>query len=825
MDVRALAVLASCFASHAAAQCASAPATNAAAVHSNGGGFAPNLGQWPDHVLAHTQRPGVEAWLDAHGWTLALRDGAAAWCLRLDWRAASVHSASHVAPLEERPCSRARFSGANPDAWRTSMFDYGRIALREVAPGLDVVARADAQTLEFDLEVAADAQESELVFSWSGHCGLALDESGALRVETGLGALVLPRPVAAVHGSDGAQPIECDYELLDDSSFRLRARRAGLAGALWIDPALRWSTYIGGQADQTIRSLAVAADGSVYVAGHTLAADYPTVLGAYQVLYTGGAEAFVSRLSADGSQLLASTFLAGAGDEGIVGLGLDPNGAVVVAGDTTSSDFPTSAGSFDTVFGGVSDIFAARLSADLASLEWSSFLGGSARDAAGSAVVRADGGVVVVGATRGAGFPTTAGAYDTSYNGGSFAGDAFALEFDPSGASLRWSTFLGGGGEESAERVTLDPSGSVSLAGYAYSPGFPTTIGAFDRSFDGAEEPFVARLSSNGQSLLFASFFGGARTDTIEALLTRSDGALLIGGSTDDASRPTTGGAFDVELRGPTEGYLAVLAPNAAALEFATFLGGGEEDVVTALAFDGLGQLIVALQTRSSDMPTTLGAFASQIAASAAGVEPDAFFLRCRPDMSAFDYATYFGGRNVELVRALHADANGELVFAGETRGAGFPTTPGAYRTSYIVAPAVEGFVSRLALLLHPISYGTPKLNSSGGYATIGWTGFPSVADAQFGVGIDLALSNVWCTVFSGLHPADTPFAGGRLRVRPPFTRYPRFKSDFLGYGMRAIPLAPWMAGQQVYFQVWYQDALDAFGCGLTDALRVQVYP
>jgi len=825
MVVRALVVLASSFASHAAAPCTPPPAPRAADVESHPGGFAPNLGQWPPHVLAHAQRPGVEAWLDSGGWTLALRDGAAAWCLRLDWRAAQSPSDVRVDPLAERPLARARMVGAAPGKWRTSAFDYGRIALREAGPGLDVVARADGGSLEFDLEVAPDADESALVFSWSGHCGLALDETGALRVETGLGALVLPRPVAAVRGGAGEHSVECDYELLDAASFRLRARRAGLAGALWIDPALRWSTYIGGQADQTISSLAVAPDGSVYVAGHTLAADYPTVFGAYQVQYSGGLEAFVSKLSADGSQLLASTFLAGAGDDRIVGLGLDPSGAVVVAGDTTSSDFPSTAGSFDTSFGGVSDLFAARLSADLATLEWSSFVGGSARDAAGSAAVRADGAAVIVGATRGAGFPTTAGAFDTSYNGGNFAGDAFALEFDPSGASLRWSTFLGGPGEESAERVTLDPSGSVSLAGYAYSPGFPTTPGAYDRSFDGADEPFVARLSSNGQNLLFASFFGGARTDTIETLLTRADGALLIGGATDDISRPTSAGAFDVELRGPSEGYLAVLAPNGAALEFATFLGGGEEDVVTALAFDGLGQLIVALQTRSSDMPTTLGAFASKIATTAAGVEPDAFFLRCRPDMSGFDYATYFGGRNFELVRALHADANGELVFAGETRGAGFPTTPGAYRTSYIVAPAVEGFVSRLALLLHPISYGTPKLNSSGGYATIGWTGFPSVADAQFGVGIDLALSNVWCTVFSSLHSADTPFAGGRLRLRAPFQRYPRFKSDFIGYGMRAIPLAPWLAGQQMYFQVWYQDDYDAFGCGLTDALRVQVYP
>jgi hypothetical protein len=802
----------------------------AAAVRKAEPSFVPNLGEWPAQVLFHARSGAVQGWLDAQGWTFALHDAPAerastsprpAWGLRLSWPA-PAEFVDVREPLERR---RVRISGGPAPTVRSSQLDYRRVALRELAPGVALVARADAGSFEYDLEVACGADPSALVFRWEGHCGLAVDENGALRVATGLGELELAPPLAFEFLSSGPRPVKCSYRLLDGDRFMLEVRRSGVASALWIDPALHWASYLGGGSDQTIAALELAADGSVVVAGHTASIDFPTTLGAFQPFFRGGLDAFVSVLSADGSTLLRSTLLAGAGDDRIVALALDSAGRAVVAGDTTSTDFPFTPGAFDTTFGGPVDAFVARLSPGFDALEWGSFVGGASNEVAGDMALRPDGAPVLVGATRGAGFPTTPGAYDTTYNGGSFAGDAFALELAPDGASLRWSTYLGGIAEELAERVAIDANGAVSLSGMAYGPGFPLTPGAFDTNFDGFEEPFVARLDPQGANLVYSTYFGGAHTDSLRALAARSDGSLWIGGRTEDPNWPLSAAAHDAVFEGLSEGFATRLAPNGGSLLYSSFFGGADEDAVNALHFDAQGRLIVAGETLSADFETTPGAFDRGLDTTASSIEFDAFLVRFTPNLGGIDYATYFGGRNPERIAALRTDAQGVLVLAGHTRGAGFPATAGSFQPAWNITALSEGFVARLEFALHPIPYGAPKLNSSGGFGTVRWSGFPSVTDQEFSVGIDLALPNVWCAVFSGLAPTNTPFCGGRLRVRPPLKRYPRFKSDFIGFGMRAIPLAPWMAGQNLYFQVWYADEQDVFGCSVTDALQVLVHP
>lgn len=793
--------------------------------------FETNLGQWPEAVLFHSRSGSVHAWLDAEGCTLALLERVEsnsadaderAWCLRMEWESAPLR----IAPRAPQESSTSRFSGGSYAGWRRADLRHGAVALEELAPGVNLVARAGGERLEFDLEVASGSAPEAVVMRWSGHCGLRLDASGDLHVATGLGELTLPRPIALEFDGARAEWLMCEYQLLDDERFCIRAERRTPHSALWIDPALHWGTYLGGQSQQSISSLEVLPSGAVVVAGVTESIDYPTVPGAFQPFYSGGIDAFVSVLAADGTSLLHSTLLCGAADDRIVGLAVAPGGGIVVAGDTTSVDFPTTPGAFDRTFEGSSDAFVARLSSDLSTLDWSTLIGGSLRDGAGGMALRPNGAAVLVGSTRGAGFPVTSGAHDVSYNGGQFAGDAFALEVASNGASVVWGTYLGGPSEELAERVTLDSNGSVTLSGMAYGAGFPTTVGAFDRNFDGFEEPFVVRLNAQGSALQFSTFFGGAGEDTVLALLVRSDGATVLGGRTTDSSWPLTALAHDRDFKGATEGFLALLAPAGDALWHSSFVGGGEDDAVTALhVVDASEHVVVGAQTLSGDLPTTPGAYDRNFDASLSGSEIDTYLLRMKPDLSVFDYATYFGGRNPERLIAIDSDAQGALLLAGSTNGASLPTTPSAFQPAWNITSLSEGFVARLELLLHPIPFGTSQFNSGGGAASIQWSGFPSVSDHDFAVGVDFATPNAWCTVFSGLEQADTPFCGGRIRVRPPFTRYPRFKSDSFGYGMRAVPLAPWMAGSTLFFQLWYVDDNDPLGCGLTDGLAVLVQP
>lgn len=789
--------------------------------------FQPNQGQWPAQVLFHARFGALHGWLESDGWTLALFDPTSAsptseaWALRLSW----PNDGGRIAPRAPLDSTFSYFRGAQHSPPRGAALLHHQVAIEELAPGIALVARCSESGPEFDLEVAPGADPSSIVLRWSGQCALSVDDAGALNVHTPLGELTLPRPLALMTSADGVEWTECRYRLVDDDGFVIEAPERALDSALWIDPALHWGTYLGGQSQQWINAMELMPGGEVVVGGASDSIDYPTSPGAFQTFGNGATDGFVSVLAADGRTLLHSTLIGGLGDERILGLGVTSNGSIVVAGDTQSADFPTTSGAFDPSLGGSSDAFVARFSPDLSVLEWSTFIGGSSVEIAGGMALRSNGAAVLVGGTRGAGFPTTAGAYDPTYNGGSFAGDAFALELAPDGAALNWSTFLGGASEELAERVVLGPGGDVTLSGMTYGAGFPTTFGAHDRTFDGFEEPFVARLDAQGAVLKFSTFLGGAGTDTLTALLVRFDGATWIGGRTDDLSWPTTFDAHDREYKGASEGFLALLTPGGDSLLHSTFIGGGEEDAVRALASSASGMLLVGLETLSADLPTTPGAFDRSFASSLGASEFDAHLMRFKPDMSGYDYATYFGGRSPERLSALAVDTQGALILAGVTNGPDLPTTSTALQPAWNVTALAEGFVARLELLRHPIEYGAGKLNSGGSVAGIQWTGFPSVADQNFAVGLDFAMANAWCTVFSSLNKANLPFCGGRLLVRPPFTRYQRFKSDAFGYGMRAISLPPWAAGQMLYFQVWYADDGDAFGCGLTDALSVLVYP
>ncbi len=790
-------------------------------------GFQPNLGQWPAPVLFHSRFGALHGWLENDGWTLALFDEPAveraphAWAVRLNWPAPRAR----VAPRRPLDSTFSCFRGADPQRWRGAALLHEQVVFEELAPGIALVARCSAKGPEFDLEVAPGVDPSSLLLTWTGHCGLELDATGALAVHTPLGALRLPQPMALMSTALGVEWTECRYRLVGEDAFVLETPERPLDAALWIDPALHWGTYLGGQSQQWIEALELLPSGDVVVAGTTDSIDYPTTAGSFQPFSNGGTEAFVSVLAADGRSLLHSTLIGGLGDERVVGVGVAPGGAIVVAGDTNSADFPTTQGAFDTTLGGSADVFVARLSPDLGALEWSTLIGGASVERAGGMALRSSGATVLAGATRGAAFPTTPGAYDTTYNGGSFAGDVFVLELAPDGSSLHWSTFLGGPSEELAERVALGPGGEVTVSGMAYGPGFPTTLGAFDRSFDGFEEPFVARLNAQGSTLVFSTFLGGEGEDSLLALLVRSDGATWIGGRTDDPLWPTSVDAMDRSYKGPSEGFVVLLASSGDSLLHSTFFGGVDEDAVRALAVTADGKLIVGLETSSPDLPTTPGAFDRHFASSIGGNKSDVYLARCKADLSGSDYLTYFGGRNPERLSGIAVDAQGALILAGVTNGADLPTTIGALQPAWNVTALAEGFVARLELLRHPIEFGAGKLNSGGSVPTIHWWGFPSVADQNFSVGIDSAMPNAWCTVFSSLTATDQPFCGGRLFLRPPFTRYLRFKSDFFGWGTRSISLAPWLAGQTMYFQVWYVDDDDNLGCGLTDALAVFVYP
>ncbi len=382
-----------------------------------------------------------------------------------------------------------------------------------------------------------------------------------------------------------------------------------------LDPtgtAIEWSTYLGGSDDdQPGQRIAVDDAGNVYVAGGTESADFPTTPGAFDETFNGVSDAFVSKLDSTGSTLVYSTYLGGSsfeqngrGTEVVV----DDAGSAYVTGMTLSADFPTTPGAFDTTLNGGEDVFMTKLDPSGSALVYSTYLGGSGVDQGISIALDVSGSAYVTGRADSANFPTTPGAFDTTFNG---ASDAFVTRLDPTGSALVYSTYLGGSGTEFGFSIALDGGGSAYVTGRIFSADFPTTPGAFDVTFHGGgSDGFVAKLNSTGSALAYSTYLGGSGDDHGAGIAVDGVGSAFVAGSTNSADFPTTSGAFSVTFNGGlTDAFVAQLDPTGSALGYSTYLGGSDADFGSSIAVDNAGSAYVTGRTSSANLPTTAGAF------------------------------------------------------------------------------------------------------------------------------------------------------------------------------------------------------------------------
>jgi hypothetical protein len=585
------------------------------------------------------------------------------------------------------------FIGNDPARWHADIPTFGRVEYPNIYPGISLAYHGGPGGLEYDFVLSPGADAHAIALKFEGADGVAINAQGDLVVHAAAGDLVQHAPVVYQEAGGRRQPVSGRFAL-DSGHVRFEVGAYDKSRPLVIDPlVLGYSTYLGGGGIDYDTALAVDGAGSAYVTGYTSSADFPTTPGAFDSTYNGGLnDIFAAKLNADGRTLLYATYLGGSDDDRGYAIAVDAEGSAYVGGIARSSDYPTTPGAFHTTSDYVPNGVVTKLNATGSALSYSTYVSGSGSGDVYGIAVDAVGRAYVTGSTRSKDFPVTPGAFQTTCNSCT-TGDAYVLKLNPTGSALAYGTFLGGYGFDEAFAITVDGAGDAFVTGRTAAPAsgqddFPTTPGAFDTSYNGGNDGFVAEFSADGSALVYSSFLGGSGGDQGNAIAVDGAGSAYVTGDTGSADFPTTPGAFDTTSNGGEEAFGVKVMSGGGALAYATFLGGSSSDTGRAVAVDGAGHAYVGGDTHSADFPTTPGAF--QGTYHGAG---DGFLTRLSPDGSALAYSTFLGGASGDAAFSVAADGTGNVYVAGGTYSADFPTTPGAFSTT--LNGGGDGFVTK----------------------------------------------------------------------------------------------------------------------------------
>lgn len=404
---------------------------------------------------------------------------------------------------------------------------------------------------------------------------------------------------------------------------------------------LAFSTFIGGSQSDTVRTVAMATDGTVFLAGNSSSSNLPMPPGAYDSSFGGGIDAFVFHLDRKGDRLLHGSWLGGSSTDNVLDLILDAAGRPVVAGTSNSNNYPTTQGAFDRSFGGGGgDVVVSRLSADLATLLDSTYIGGTGNDRGYCLDLGADNAITVGGTSRSLNFPVTSGVVDPLLIGGLDSQDAFVTRLNSDLSNLQWSTYLGGDELEFAHDLFVAPDSSVVVTGSTASPNFPLGPSPDQGILGGSTDGFLSRLSADGTQLLNSGYFGGTGFDEGRGVCPLPSGGYAVAGSTESSDLEFPGWVFDASFGQNGQGQwdaVVLRYDSSGKQDYGTYLGGGGDDYAYAIDTTSDGDVVVCGRMNSFNFPITGGAFDTGYDFSSV---PDGFLLRLGFDRYPFVYGT-----------------------------------------------------------------------------------------------------------------------------------------------------------------------------------------
>jgi Ca2+-binding RTX toxin-like protein len=630
--------------------------------------FEANAGQTDAEVRYLSRGPGYNLYLTGTEAVLSLFQGdgrESVLTIGLD----GANPAPRVVGQNELGGQSNYFIGSDPSQWHTDIPLYAKVAYEDVYAGVDLVFYGTGQSqLEYDFLVSPGADPGQIALRFDGALRTEVNADGDLVLHMAAGDVVQHAPVVYQEFDGVRAGVTGAYVVRDDGSIGFELGDYDPARPLVIDPVLTYGTYLGGSGDETGFAIALTGSGNIVVAGQTASANFPATPGSVQTTLSGPTDAFVLKLQADGTAPFFISYLGGSGADSASGVAVDSSNNIIVAGSTTSANFPTQTPVQGTI-GGANDGFVTKLSTDGDTIFFSTYLGGTGSDAVTDIVVDSSNRPYVTGLTASTNFPTTAGVFDTTANGGQ---DMFVSRYAANGSALQLSTYVGGSGDERGDGISVDTAFNIYIAGQTDSTNFPTASPFQANNAGGTSDAVVFKLNNTATALTFSTYLGGGGEDL--ALDVDLDGTnnVYVTGTTDSANFPITAGALDTSANGGDDAFVTKLNAPGNTVAYSTYLGGSGLDSAQGIAVNNAGQAYVAGLTGSSNFPSVV-----PVQAPGGGIE--AFVARLNAAGSALKYSTTVGGSGDDRAFAMTVNGQGVAFLTGFTTSTNFPTTPGTF--------------------------------------------------------------------------------------------------------------------------------------------------
>lgn len=622
--------------------------------------FEANSGQTDSSIKFLSHGKGYTLYLTATDPVLAFGTKTSQAMLHLHLTGTTTHP--QATGLDELPSKTNYFIGNDPQKWRTNVPAYARIRYANVYPGVNLIYYGNQGQLEYDFILAPRANPHTIGLTFAGAQSLRLDTQGNVIVHMVNGDIRQEKPVAYQEVNGVRRVINSHYVLAGGNQlgFAVGAYDAHLP--LTIDPVLSYSTYLGGSGNDYGYAIAVDRVGNAYVTGYTWSTDFPTRHALQGTFGSGEYDGFVAKFNAQGTALIYSTYLGGNGDDSGYGIAADSAGNAYVTGSTTSTDFPiahalqptnhghtnafvtklnangsaliystylggsnldaslamavdssdnayvtgiTNSTDFPTknalqgTYHGGTDAFVTKINANGSALVYSTYLGGSSYDQGNGIAADSAGNAYVTGYTSSTNFPI-AHALQGSNKGRE---DAFVSKLNASGSVLVYSTYLGGSQQDEGAGIAVDSTGNAYVTGYTQSTDFPTA-NALQGTINGGTDTFVTRLNASGSALVYSTYLGGSSLDQGYGIAVDSAGNAYVIGLTYSTDFPTVHAIQKTNRSGYDTAFVAKLNASGNAFVYSTYLGGNGGEYGLGIAADNAGNTYVTGSTVSTDFPT-----------------------------------------------------------------------------------------------------------------------------------------------------------------------------------------------------------------------------